>query len=775
MTPVSLGQAAGGLWLGACLAFILVVPGLVALGLAGHRARGFSRLALAVGASVTLWPLVLLWASLAGLAWSATGYRWTMLAIAAVAMIQLARGALRSPPTLGRLKPETIALAAVIGLAVGLRILHARTLVAPPWVDGYHHTLIAQLIAEHGAVPSGFRPYLPIDGFYYHFGFHALAAGAAWLAGVEVPIATLWMGQALNAATVLVVYVFARRLLEAQAIAVLAAALPATLYWFPSYFATWGRYTQLAGLVALPVVWILVGDAITARRPVRGQLLSGACAAGLLLVHYRVFAFFLIGMALLAVHAAFTRIEPRGRLPRLVATGVAGGVMAAPWLVRNFAGGVVSLAAASPTWYVGSAETAEMVRHVPDWLFTQGTNGFWIRLAIAGTVVGLARRNRAAVGLAAWCGLALSAVLPAWLGLPTSWLLPPFALAISAYIPVALGVALLAEAVNAAVRDAVDGGRQRWLFVAVAAAALILSGAWTARSPVDPMAGAPAWVVAPWRAFFGAGPPAPPPDRPVVLAWLAQWAGIGGLIGWHRRMRHARRARIGVPAASISTRDEPGNGAPIPGAIAETAIDVNFPESAATGPGGGAVRTHASDGRPAGVWPGHGSAWAAAAVVVLSLAGAWRMRSVVNPATVIVEAPDVAAARWVRGHTPPTARFLVSTAHWHLGTYRGLDGGYWLPLTTGRATSMPAALYVYGRPADVAAVTAVAEVAAKGDRLTEAELRRLMDDAGARYVYVGTAAAGQPGKLTAGRLRRQPELVQRFAQGGVYVFERRRR
>jgi len=731
MAPADLDAAAAAK-LGLCLAAVLVLPGLAALGLAGHRSRGANRLALAVGASVALWPLAILWTTLAGWVWTPATYR-AFLALALVVAVgttllnrrRPAPGDVDVPP-----RAATLALGAILMIAVALRLAHVGGVVVPPWVDGLHHTLIAQLFIDHGSVPPDFRPFLAVEPFYYHFGFHALAAAVAWLAGAGVTDAVLWTGQALNAAAVLSVYALARRLTVRAPAAVLAASVPAALYWFPSYFVTWGRYTQLAGLVALPAVWILVADACAVRRPVRGQLLAAASAAGLLLVHYRVFAFFLIGAVLLAAYAPPSLTAPgarAARLARVAAIGVAGGALVAPWLVRNFASGVRTLAASSPTWYRGSAETVETVSQVQDWLWTQGTNGFWIRLAIAGTAVALARRSPAALGVALASGLAALAVWPHVLGLPTSWMLPPFSLAISLFLPVAIGVGLLYDVVAESLMAESKGtgtigagstgsgtiGTESpgaepvvapWLaplltsgprhtLLAVTALALIVAGAWEARGEVSPLAGA-GWSL------------------------VAQAAGIAFLI----------------VAGRGSPRPD-GAGPPRPGRYAEAA--------------------------------------ALAAIVALAGAGAWRMREVINPGTLIALPADLPAAAWVRANTPPEARFLVSTAHWHLGTYRGIDGGYWLPILAGRETSIPAALYGYGRPEDVEAISAIAKVAERGDDLADAELSDLMDRAGAGYVYVGPAAADNASKLSAARLRRHPGLVEVYAEDGAHVFKRR--
>lgn len=736
--------------LAAALAVVAVVPGAAALRLAGHPSRGLERLALAVGASVVVWPLVLLWSTLAGWRWSPAtlGIGLTM------AGVWLAAGTLRrarhgvglrrqavdgrppdpSPafaaraPRLSRTAPEPAAAVAILAIAMALRVWQARDLVAPAWVDGLHHTLVAQLIADTGAVPSGYRPYLAVDGFYYHFGFHALAAAVAWLADTPARWAVLWTGQALGAAAALTTYAAALRLVRRPAAALLAAAVPASLFWFPAYFVSWARYTQLAGLVALPVVWALVADAVRppdasdtgghagasgapARRAQLGPLaLAAAASAGLVLVHYRVSVFFGLGVAAAVAAGLVGRTSgARAPLGRLALVACAALALAAPWALRHLAPGMAALASVSPDWARGPAETVDAIglSAGQGWLFTQGTSGFWQRLAWAGWLLAAWRGRRAAWAVGAGLAAAMLLVAPGWIGLAASWMLPPFALAISLYLPVAWGAAWWLEAVVDAAVAGAGGTAPRARAMAVAGGTLTAVGAWAAR-------GAPGWLAA---ALGGAENPWTRTAPSMDGAWpaVAQVAGAA-LVGWA-----LRRAR-------------PGSGPP--------------------------------ERRGARLVP-------AFAVVGIALVGAWRMRDIVNPRTVIVEAADVAAADWIRANTPPSARFVVATAPWHLGTYRGLDGGYWLPLLAGRTTTMPPALYTYGAPAAVHAVNATAAVIARGDGLDDARLATAMAASGAEYIYVGPASRGTRGAFTAARLRRAPGLVAVYERDGVAIFRRR--
>lgn len=651
-------RIASDLGLGLAIAIGLFVPGLAALRAAGHPARGLDRLGLAMGASLVVWPVLILWTTRLGFVWSGTRYRGAMLALVVVLVLAALRdrrsgsrsqagapagapaGALGVPARLDRRLSAALVFVLVLGLA--LRVLQAQGIVAAPWVDGLHHTVIVQRFLESGGVPADYRPYIPVDGFNYHFGFHALAAAVAWLSGRDAIPVTLWVGQALNAGAVLTVFVLALRLADRPISALVAALVPASLYWFPAYYLSWGRFTQLAGLVALPVALIVLaeGSLGSGARPRRALALGGIGAAGLALLHYRVFVFYLVAALIWGAWCLAGPERRRAAVGRLLAMAALAALAVAPWFLQALLPGARGLAAADPGWVLGSSETVAALSAVPRWIFTQGTNGFWLGLAGLGLLAGILRRRPAAFGVALWLLLSGFLAAPFVVGLPPSWMLPPFAWAIALFLPVALGLAFLSDAV-AVLLDIAGRGRE-----------------------------------APDASGATGGPQAAP--------WLAL-----------------------------------------------------------------------------------------AFALALALAGAWSMRSIVNAATIIARAPDLAAGAWLRANSPPGAGVLVASSHWHLGSYRGLDGGYWLPLTAGRAASIPGVLYVYGTPDTVRAIGALNAEISRGDALADAEILALMDRAGADYVYVGPEGAGAPGKLSAERLRRHPGLVEVYARDGVAIFARR--
>ena len=150
---------------------------------------------------------------------------------------------------------------------------------------------------------------------------------------------------------------------------------------------------------------------------------------------------------------------------------------------------------------------------------------------------------------------------------------------------------------------------------------------------------------------------------------------------------------------------------------------------------------------------------------ILALWGAWNLRDVVNPATVLATPADLTAISWVSEHTPPDARFLINAAPW-LGTGRGSDGGWWLLPLAGRWTSTPPALYEYGS-ADYVRQTRERTLQllafAPGH---EQALYQLTDRDQISYIYLGPASK----PITAAAFPTSQGFEQVYAQDGVTIF-----
>jgi hypothetical protein len=146
--------------------------------------------------------------------------------------------------------------------------------------------------------------------------------------------------------------------------------------------------------------------------------------------------------------------------------------------------------------------------------------------------------------------------------------------------------------------------------------------------------------------------------------------------------------------------------------------------------------------------------------------GGWQSRSVINPETVFVTKADLQALEWIRQNTPADARFLINTTQWMTGVYRGVDGGYWLPLITGRQTLLPPALYTLGEPDDVRRINERAERASRLTTCDEA-FWSLVEEGGFEFVYLREGR----GSLQPSGLLNCPDVVLIYRREGLTIFQ----
>jgi len=344
MEPAGDGLSAAAFFLGWGVALaVLLIPGAVlVLALAG-RSLGFldplAGFALRAAVGLSFWPLLFLLTSLAGWRWTTAGVRILLILLCLVWIAQHVKR--KRPPGRsahlwrrdGQAMP--VAFAFLSFLIAATRWVHVRSFVLPPWVDSVHHTMIVRLLLARGSLPETLAPFIPGAPFDYHWGWHACVAFMGWARGLSDPIdvarLVLVSGQLLNALVPAAVYLAGMTLFRSRSAGVFAALLAGLVSWYPAYYAAWGRYTQLGGLFLLPVALALLWRAV--RRPSAGLvLLSAICAAGLFLVHVRVFLFFVICAPFLLFMGP--RENFGRRLAALATAALLAGALVAPWITR---------------------------------------------------------------------------------------------------------------------------------------------------------------------------------------------------------------------------------------------------------------------------------------------------------------------------------------------------------------------------------------------------------------------------------------------------------
>jgi hypothetical protein len=467
----------------------------------------FTAPALWLGLSLSSLPVLYLWAWTLGIALTPLLLAGLCLALAAGVFAVCWSTPL---PHIEDVERRAIwALIAVIALTMGTRFAQIRSLALPPWVDSVHHALLIRVAAETGTVPYSLRPYLPVDELPYHWGYHVVAAALLSLSGTELPQLMLWSGQVLNGLSVVAVAGLAALLWRSPYAGVGAALVTGLLSNMPAYYLSWGRYTQLTGLLVLPPLTMLA-LLIYRRQPQQHtwRVVAGLILllSGLVLIHYRILIYWLpLGALLLILYQQTTPAAPRHTVaPALVLGGkqhpshvgyplwqawgaslltwlaVGGGaaLLTSPWLlvlVRR----VIADLVARPVGLVGS----ESYNSLNQALLWTGNNRYLFTLAALAALSALWRRRRAALLLVLWVTALILMANPRAIGLPPLWLLSNDSVLILLYLPTSLllggGLALLDERL---VQARLGAGRRLLVVLLIS---LSLFGTWQLRDIVN--------------------------------------------------------------------------------------------------------------------------------------------------------------------------------------------------------------------------------------------------------------------------------------------------
>ncbi len=413
------------------------------------RLDGGTFAGLALSLSLVVWPLFLLWQSLfgAGVAASRVGM-WAILSVSLILILHRLwrrRGErlLRPGTEEGSPLPD-LALALVLVIVLITRFVQVRELAVPAWVDSFHHTLVTQMISERGAIPLSWAPYMPVERFHYHVGFHTNAAVLTWLSGLPPYRAVMLLGQVLNALAALTIYGLTAEWTGRRWAGVAGAVVVGALAYMPAYYVSWGRYTQLTGLVILPSLlltthWLLAGKGVS--RGLWGVAI--VLVAGLALTHYRVLIFYVLFWIPYAILWLVRQRGGPGAWGRLGRTlSIVGGLsllMILPWAWRFVKRVFPHLQVLYGGWEAADAEYTAF----PDGLLNVGWTRPLLCLAAAGAVWGLVRRRGEMLLLPFWVGLCLLLANLHLLGLPDTWVVHNHSVVISFWVPVGILVGWL--------------------------------------------------------------------------------------------------------------------------------------------------------------------------------------------------------------------------------------------------------------------------------------------------------------------------------------------
>ena len=404
------------------------------------------KMGLSAGLSLALYPLLLLWTDILGLHLGAI-YAW-LPPITGLGIILWRNRKRFTIRTFRVAHPLKISLADVTFIMILIMIVFTRfwdirSLDVPMWGDSYQHTMISQLLVDNGGLFSSWHPYTELTTFTYHFGFHASVAVFDWITRINMSKAVLWVGQLLNVLAVIVLYPLATKVGHNRWAGVVAVLVAGVLSPMPMFYVNWGRYTQLAGQVILPVtvwvMWSILANSLspTGKKEMIGIVTIGSISfGGLALTHYRILilaVIFLIVLWIIHVRrSTFLLI-----LQRTFWVGVGGGLLFLPWFIRVFSGKILSIFA-----HQMATSAAQAVENNPQ-LVNIGDISFylpiflWLLLVVA-ICLGLWQREKGVLLISLWWLGNLLAGNPSWVGLPGAGAVTGFAVLIATYFPAAI-------------------------------------------------------------------------------------------------------------------------------------------------------------------------------------------------------------------------------------------------------------------------------------------------------------------------------------------------
>ena len=665
--------------------------------------------ALDLSLGIALWPLLWLWLTAVGGNWSPLGLQLFLIVLLAGTLILAVRAPKPIEPQLTR---HHSILFLTLFLAFNLRMLAVRDMAFPAWVDSTRHALITAIMARNGTFLIDYEPFFEAALPIYHYGFHTLSAGILLLTDGNMADILLYIGQLLNALVPLTVYAATWMLSRRRSAALFAAFVVALPFFFPAYYLSWGRLTQLTGVLILP---LLLATTLALSREDRSQFsiyefgFTVLLAAGLFLVHFRVFLVYL-PFALIAWLVGLRRRQTAIRLPL---AGALTGLLVLPRIVQLLQIVRPESLGDSPSGY----------NNFPSGYVTTG----WESELLIGVV---------AVGAMALLHLAKRFE---WL----TWLLVSGLLAYTAAgewlgsVPILLGTPFLRSgALAGLLAFTLNGWEQdqyRWTLPFV----IWLSAEYHLSNYTNS-----ALLLAGLIAITLFTAHVEETDWSELILLLAAWIGLlfFVLLG----------STIGLPETWVIN-------------LNSMYITLFVPYAMILGIGF-AVLWHGVRGQQ---WFFQLALYGAMGCVLTAflLFGTHNQITILNEATVLAEPADAPALQWLDENVPDDATVAVNSWKWLGFTWAAQDGGAWIMPLAGRFPSTPPADYIYNDEL-VVQVEAFNVAAQQINDWSSAEAIQFLRDNDMTHVFVGARG----GFIKPDQLATHPAAELLYANDGAFIF-----
>ena len=683
-----------------------------------------THVAIMIALGTAIWPIVWTWTTLMNWSWSPVSL-WVVFVIGW--LIVIARAVqYRRKHNLAWLSTlpsqHTVVLFIILLFSFILRLLAVRDLVFPPWVDSVRHALITVIMSETGQVLQNYRPYLDAEGSLYHFGFHTISASLDLMLNGDMPRMLLMMGQLINTLVLLGIYAAGYLLTRRRGVGLVAAFVVGLPMFFPAYYMSWGRLTQLTGMLILAVLvgltWRLARGLTTEvlqkehvhhsnffSVDVQYIVLTGLLAGGLFLVHFRVF---LLYVPVALIIWLFGR--PNRQLP------MAGFVA----LFVSFPRIVQFVRITRPKTILTSSPT---YNDFPIGYITTAWETPILILTIACAILALLHLSYRYQALNWVIGLGLLAFTLAgeWLG----------------FLPILGNIPFLRTGLVAGLFAFVLGGWQQWIGNwPLLAVSWLAFGHWL-RTPEE-HAGAIAGA-----AFMLWVTPNLPKWRWMELIFLnTLWVGLLFILLLGRR--------IGLPESWVLNTNA-------------MVISLFLPYSLIIGLAAWALWDWFQQQHwliQVTLYVGFGSL-----IMYTTLFSVPHQINILNQTTVLAESADLPALEWLDQNLPPDAHIVSSSWRWLNNTWSAQDGSAWLVPLYNRSSTIPPADYGYN-PALAAIIRPFNEQAAAIKDWSTPEATQFLRDNGVTHVYIGARSGFLKPEQVAANLAM--ELL--FAENGTFIF-----
>jgi len=439
------------------LGMMLLVPGWLLLDTLTDNIQfdPGEKIAYACGLSLAIIPVLLLWTTELGIKWDRK-LVWigSIFLLIWVAIRIVRRQGIKSESSTRQENSQfTIRhssfpiLLVIFAISIFVRFAMIRDLAVPAWVDSVHHSLITQGILDFGGYPENNLPHIPIEANQYHPGYHSILATFIWLTDLSVPEAMLILGQVLNAAMVFAAYALTKLFVKDEKAGLAAALITGLFTLMPAYYASWGRYTQLAGLLILPIGIGMANNEVSGRNPVAKLIFGGLTFAGIFIVHYRVLIFFLLLILAVWISQLYrtdslTRKSIWESILFVGISSVIGMLLAGPWLIPTVNEFVLPRAL---KWGTGKAAGAGFQNI--GWRYLSPASGTpAMILAGLGLIGGIFRKRRFSIAMLVWVIFLYGIVRPNPFGLRPPGFVNQTSVEIMLFIPISiLGGYLVSE------------------------------------------------------------------------------------------------------------------------------------------------------------------------------------------------------------------------------------------------------------------------------------------------------------------------------------------